>query len=237
MAVDIMLTERLWCLLDSLVDGQQEFEQVYADYAARSPSTTHEDLLADLAFLRAIGLVSVHEFSAPPAEAQGVPGPVALPGSTIEMTSLGASEWEDSRYEAYWTESTPPPPESVTIPFGFQYGVAGLCLLLAMVGIWGYLQATWSMASDKAVDLGQCLRPMRATLAAAGAPASVLVQLDKAGQAGIWRSEAGARLQEVNASLSSMHADSVVAAVQTKVQRLMNACRPDSPCECGALGR
>ncbi len=237
MVADTMLTEELWCLLDSLADGPQEFEHVYADYAARSPSATPEDLRAALAYLRAIGLVSAHEFSAPPAEAQGAPGPAVLPGTTIEMTSRGASEWEDACYDPYWKEPTPPPPESFAFPVGLQYGIAGLCLLLAVVGIWGYLQATWSIANDKAVDLGQCLRPIRATLAAAGAPADVLAQLDKAGQAGIWRSEAGARLQEVDDSLSSMHAGSVMAAMQVEVQRLMNACRPDSPCECGALRR
>ena len=228
MVGETMLTQKLWCLLDSLADGQQPFEQVYADYAARSPSATPEDLQADLAYLQAIGLVSVRGFSAPPAEARG---------AAIEMTSRGEAEWDDACYEPYWKESTPQPARPFTIPRRVYYAVAGLCLLLTAVAVWGFLQATWSMASDKAVDLGQCLRPIRATLAEAGAPADVLAQLDRAGQAGIWRSEAVARLQEAAASLSSMRAAPVAAEAQADVIRLMNDCRPDSPCQCGALAR
>ena len=236
MVAETMLTEKLWCLLDSLADGQQPYEQVYADYSTRSPSTTPEDMQADLAYLQAIGLVSVRGSSAPSDEAQGAPGLAASPGATIEMTSRGEAEWDDARYEPYWKESTQPK-ESFAIPRRVYYAVAGMCLLLTAVAVWGFLQATWSMANDKAVDLGQCLRPIRATLAEAGAPADVLAQLDRAGQAGIWRSEAVARLQEAAASLSSMRAAPVAAGAQADVIRLMNDCRPDSPCQCGALAR
>ena len=237
MAGEPMLTEKLWCLLDSLADGQQPFDQVYAEYATRSPSATPEDMQADLAYLQAVGLVSVRGFLAPPPEAQGVPGLAALPGAVIEMTSRGAAEWEDARYEPYWQESTPQPTESLTFPPRLSCVLAGLWLLLTAVAVWGFLQATWSMASDEAVDLGPCLRPIRATLAAAGAPADVLAQLDRTAQAGIWRSEAVARLQEVNASLSSMRAAPAVTGAQADVERLMDACRPASPCRCGSLAR
>ncbi len=230
MVAETMLTKKLWCLLDSLADGQQPFEQVYADYAARWPSATPEDLQADLAYLQAISLVSVREFSASPAEAQG-----ALPGAAIEMTSRGAAEWEDARYEPYWKESTPQPTESFTIPRRLYFALAAMCLMLTAIAVWGFLHATWSMANDEAVDLGQCLRPIRATLAAAGAPADALAQLDKAGQAGIWRSEAVARLQEAAASLSSMGAAPDAAVARAEVVRLMNNCRPDSPCQCTSL--
>lgn len=237
MVAEIMLTEKLWSLLDSLVDGQQPFEQVYAEYAARSPLATPDDLRADLAYLQAIGLVSVGGSSAPPVEAQGTPGSAAPPRAGIELTPRGAAEWDDARYEPYWKESTRSPSKPFMFPLRVQYSVAGLCLLLTVVAVWGFLQATWSMAGDKAVDLGQCLKPIRATLAAAGAPADVLTQLDKAGQAGIWRSEAVARLQQVAVALNSMRAAPDVAGAQADLERLMNNCRPDSPCQCGALGR
>ncbi len=232
MVADTMLTKKLWCLLDSLADGQQSFEQVHADYAARWPSATSGDVQADLAYLQAIGLVSIHEFSAPLAEAQGTP-----PGAMIEMSSRCAAEWEDARYEPYWKESTPQPTESFTIPRRLYFALAAMCLLLTAIAVWGFLHSTWSMANDDPVDLGQCLRPIRATLAAAGAPADVLAQLDRAGQAGTWRSEAVARLQEAAASLSSMGAAPDVAVARAEVVRLMNDCRPDSPCQCTSLER
>jgi hypothetical protein len=232
-----MLSERLWCLLDALVDGQRPFEQIYAECVARSPSARPDDLRTDLAYLQAVGLVSMGEFSAPPAEAESTSASPAPPSTWIEITPQGAAEWDDTRYEPYWKESTPPLAEPFTFPLRVQYGIAGLCLLLAVVAVWGFLQASWSIASDRVVDLGPCLRPIRATLATAGAPAAILTQLDQAGQAGIWRSEAVARLKQVDAALNSMPANAVVAGAQADVERLINACWPDSVCQCGALGR
>ncbi len=237
MSAEPMLTEKLWCLLDSLADGQQPFEQVYAEYAARSPSATPDDLQADLAYLQAMDLVSVRGSSAPLAEAPGVSGLAVSPGTTVETTSRGRAEWEDARYEPYWKEFTPQPTESLTIPRRLHYVLAGMCLLLTAVAIWGYLHATWSMANDEAVDLGSCLRPIRATLAAAGAPPDVLAQLNMAAQPGIWRSDAVARLQAADASLRSMPAAPAVAEARADVERLMDACRPASPCQCGSLER
>jgi hypothetical protein len=228
MVAQPMLTEKQWCILDSLADGRQPFEQVYADNAALSPWTTPEELRSELAYLQAAGLVAVGETSAPPDDGQA-----ALPDSGIEMTPQGAAEWDDPRYEPYWKES-PPPPKQFTFPRRLQFVLAGLFLLLAVVGVWAFLHATWSIANDEAVDLSQCVRPIRAKLAAAGAPADVLAQLDKAGQAGIWRSEAVARLQAVDASLSSVRASWVLSGAQADVRGLMNDCRPDSPCQCGA---
>jgi hypothetical protein len=237
MMAETKLTARLWCLLDSLVDGQQPFDRLFPEYAAGSPSATPADLQTDLAYLQAIGLVSVSEFSASPSAAQGAPGLAAPPGAAIELTAQGEAEWDDARYEPYWQDSPPSPSKPFTFPRRVQYSLAGLCLLLSAIAVWGFLQATWSMAGDTAVNLGACLKPIRATLAAAGAPADVLTQLDAAGQAGLWRSEAVARLQQAAAGLKSMRAASAVAGAQADLERLMNSCRPDAPCQCGAPGR
>jgi hypothetical protein len=206
-----MLPEKRWRLLDVLADGPQPLEKVQAEYAAFAPAAVPEDLTADLSELQADGLITL--------------APQARPASGlwVSATPKGEAEWDDPRYTPYWKEPVAAQPgKDAAFPVRAQYAVAGLCLLLMGIALWG-VSISSSSLNDRQVNLGACLMRARATLAEANAPAEVLHDLDWASQPNAWQSDALSRLNRVNQAL-----DKLPMAVQEQVrpdfQQLISVC-------------
>lgn len=227
-----ILAERLWCILDALVESEQPIETMCLEYKTFSSTTEPENILMDLFVLYQAEFISlcIVESDAQLASPRSIVplswSEIPLNGIRLKLTSLGVCEWEDPKYKIYWCQGE----EGVEIStrrsgiLELVMGVLAFCLMA--VALWGSIDGSWSYDQDYRVSLAPDLMPIRAILSASGVSPAVLHRLELAALPNIWASRAVESLVEADELLEPLSDNAQITLVRGRLKSLICKTNP-----------